>query len=295
MTKGRRILVTGATGFLGSHLARRLLGAGWDVVAAKRRTSPLARIQDLIGRVELVDIDTVQTESLFAGGRIDAVLHCATDYGRKEVSPPKIIEANLVLPLRLLEAASSSGAKVFVNTDTILDKRVSHYSLSKRQFADWLAVYSSKLAGINVALEHFYGPGDDPTKFVSRIVADIVGGAERIALTPGEQQRDFVYIDDVADAFMLLIERAEALGPGFHRYEVGSGRNISIKEFAGLAARLAGNRSTRLDFGAVAYRDNEVMESRVDIGALQALGWRPRVSLEEGLKRMIEAEREKAR
>lgn len=287
----RTVLVTGGTGFLGSHLVRRLAAGGYDVLLAKRSTSSTARIQDVLPGLRTFDLDRTTPEEAFAQNRVDVVLHCATDYGLKKTPPSRVIEANLALPLKLLELAVENGVKVFVNTDTILDKRVSFYSLSKRQFRDWLAVFSPKLVGINVALEHFFGPSDDATKFVSRMVAEVVRGADRIALTPGEQKRDFIYIDDVVDALMTLIDKSPALPNGFHSHEVGTGRKLSIREFMTLLVRLADGAGTRLDFGAIPYRENEVMDTDVDVSGLRALGWAARVPLEEGLRRTIEFER----
>lgn len=288
----RTFLVTGATGLLGSHLTRRLLAAGHTVVIAKRSTSDLWRIADAMPRLTAVDLDRSPLKALFEHP-IDVILHCATDYGRKQVPALQVIEANLLLPLQLLELAEKAKIKTFINTDTILDKRVDYYSMSKRHFADWLQMSSTRLTCVNVALEHFYGPGDDRTKFVSRMVEDVVAGVPKIDLSPGGQKRDFIYIDDVVDAFLLLIDHSAGLAKGFYRFEVGSGRNISIQDFMQLLAKLAANATTRLAFGAVPYRENEVMESRVDSAALKALGWQPKVELSEGLRRTIEATRAK--
>ena len=142
-----------------------------------------------------------------------------------------------------------------------------------------------------MALEHFFGPGDDATKFVSRMVTDSVAAVPRIALTPGQQKRDFIYIDDVVEAFAALIERSGEMPAGYHSYEVGTGRKTSIRDFMALLVRLAGNAGTHLDYGAIPYRENEVMETNVDLRGLQALGWSPKISLEEGLSRTIAAER----
>ena len=287
----RTVLVTGGNGFLGSHMVRRLAAGGYDVLLAKRSTSSTARIADLMPGLRAFDLDRTPPEDIFTKNRIDVVLHCATDYGLKQAPPSRVIDANLALPLKLLELAVENNTRVFFNTDTILDKRVSFYSLSKQQFREWLSVFSPRLVGINVALEHFFGPGDDATKFVSRMVADVVGGVDRIALTPGEQKRDFIYIDDAADAMMTIMERHSSMPNGFHSFDVGTGSKLSIREFMLLLARLAGNAKTRLDFGAIPYRENEAMETHVDLSGLKALGWSPQVSLEEGLNRTIKAER----
>jgi nucleoside-diphosphate-sugar epimerase len=284
------ILATGGTGFLGSHLIRRLTADGHDVVLAKRSTSSMTRLGDLTRRLKIFDLDRNALEDIFAQHRIDVVLHCATDYGRKETPASQVIDANLVLPLRLLELAVEAKTRVFVNTDTILDKRVSVYALSKHQFSDWLKTFSPQLTAINVALEHFFGPGDDTTKFISRMVAETVAAVPRIALTPGQQKRDFIYIDDVVEAFSALIERGVGMPAGYHSYEVGTGRKTTIRDFMALLVRLSENSKTHLDFGAIPYRENEVMETNVDIRGLEALGWRPKVPLEEGLRRTIAAE-----
>lgn len=297
--------ITGATGFLGSHLARRLHQCGHKIVVLKRTRSNVSRIADFLPGLVSYDIDVQPFDTVFEEQRITCILHCATDYGRKDVSRASIIDANLVLPLRLLEAAIQHGTPYFVNTDTVLDKRVSAYSLSKRQFREWLATLSTSIHGINIALEHFYGPGDDATKFVGEMIRRLLAGDARIALTPGEQQRDFVYIDDVVDAFtMILAHHVNPLLPAgpsepsrdaLRCYEIGSGQPVSIREFMTTLRRLAGQDHVALDFGAIPYRENEVMYSQAMISPLMALGWKPRISLEEGLRRTVASEHTRIR
>lgn len=293
--------VTGATGYLGSHLARRLHQLGHKVVVLKRTRSNVARIADILPALTSYDIDIQGVDAVFKDQRYTCVLHCATDYGRKDVSRASIIEANLVLPLRLLEAAIQHGTPFFVNTDTVLDKRVSAYSLSKRQFRDWLSTLSASICGINVALEHFYGPGDDATKFVGEMVGRLLDGQPRIALTLGEQRRDFVYIEDVVDAFVTILQHhivqlppagglQKASPDPLHYYEVGSGQPVSIRDFMVTLRRLAGREEVALDFGALPYRTNEVMYSQANLASLLAIGWKPKVSLEEGLRRTVASE-----
>lgn len=292
--------ITGATGYLGSHLTRRLHQRGHKVVVLKRSGSNVARIADILPELSSYDLDIQPLDAVFEEQHYTCILHCATNYGRKAVSRASIIEANLVLPLRLLEAAIQHGTPFFVNTDTVLDKRVSAYSLSKRQFRDWLATLSASICGINIALEHFYGPADDTTKFVGEMVHRLLEGDTHIALTPGEQLRDFVYIDDVVDAFVTILEHTvttpapsvsnAASADSLLSYEIGSGHPVSIREFMTTLRRLAGREDVALEFGAIPYRDNEVMYSQAGIGPLLALGWKPRIDLEEGLRRTIASE-----
>lgn len=285
------IFVTGSTGYLGSVLVRELVCLGFNVYCLRRLNSNIYRLADISSFINWVNLESINFNDFFSNHQIDYVLHCATNYGRKESDPISTIEANLTLPLRILHAASINNVKVFINTDTVLDKGVNHYSLSKSQFFDWLETYSDRITGINVALEHFYGPDDDPSKFVTYVINSLLSKVKRLELTPGHQKRDFIYIDDVTQAFMKLIDNVKHFERGFYRFEVGSGKPIEICAFVELAKNISGNEVTFLDFGAIPYRKNEVMNSDVDTSGLKELGWTPSISLEEGLRRTIISEK----
>jgi nucleoside-diphosphate-sugar epimerase len=269
------------------------------VVLLKRSVSNTRRIADLLPELATYDVDRQPLSLAFEHHAIDCLLHCATDYGRKATSTNSIIEANLRLPLALLELAVEHAVPSFVNTDTLLNKRVNFYSLSKRQFREWLSEFSTSILAINVAIEHFFGPGDDQTKFVSAMIDRMLRGDRSIDLTAGEQLRDFIFIDDVVEAFVRLIEhhvvqRAPAMSDGRNRllhYEVGSGRPVSIREFMSLLRDLSERTDLSLNFGALPYRQNETMHSVADIAPLRTLGWSPQTELEEGLRRTLEAEK----
>jgi len=292
MSTPATVLVTGGTGFLGSNLVRRLAGTAHPLVVVKRSSSKLARLAGLESRIRCYDVDRVPMRAIFDEHPIGVIVHCATNYGRRTEPPTDIIEANLLLPLSLLQLGERHGSSVFINSDTILDKRVNHYSLSKHQFLEWLPVFSERLVCANVALEHFYGPYDDPSKFVSHVVQRLLTDDPVLSLTPGGQRRDFVFIDDVVEAFLTILEFSLGATPGLYRYEVGTGASITIADFVRLAKTLSANERTRLDFGALPYREREVMESHADVRSLLALGWQPRVALRDGLCRTITLERE---
>lgn len=286
------ILLTGSTGFLGSNLLRGLLRNGHKVVITTRDVTDPWRIKELLPQVVAFNLDRNDLGQVFKCHDIDVIVHCATNYGRKEINDILLLNANLILPLALLQLGVENNVSCFINTDTVLDKRMNNYSLSKHQFKEWLKVYADRTTSVNVALEHFYGPFDDESKFVTFIIRSLIDRVEQIDLTRGDQKRDFIHIDDVVAAFLTIIANSGRLGDGFHHYEIGTARTIAIRDFVELARRYADNTVTKLNFGALPYRQNEVMESRVDITEIERLGWAPQIPLEEGLRRTIDVEKE---
>jgi len=286
------ILLTGGTGYLGSKILKQLVDNGYNIILLKRSFSNPVRIKEYINKIISYDIDLVPLERIFSENTIDTIVHCATNYGRGENDPLHVIEANLLLPLKLLELGKKYHIKSFINTDTILDKRINYYSLSKKQFKDWLIVYKQDYTCVNVLLEHFYGAGDDSTKFVTYIIHNLLKNVDKIDLTRGEQKRDFIYIDDVVDAFVKIINSLDNFNQDFYEFEIGTNYPLSIKQFVELAKQLSGNKYTLLNFGALPYRENEVMNYNVNTSEISKLGWKCNSTVEEGLKKMIELEKQ---
>jgi CDP-paratose synthetase len=287
-----RILMTGATGFLGSHLLARLLAEPQfsDITILKRSYSDLGRVADLMPVISSFDLDLHPLEEIFERNRFDTILHCATNYGRGPIPRAQIIETNLLLPLRLLDLSADHGTTLFINTDTMLDNRISAYSLSKQQFREWLRGAAERMTCIDMLLEHFYGPGDDQTKFVSYLIGALLERRASIDLTAGMQTRDFTYIQDVTDAFLHVLRSAQT-GGGYLEYQVGSGQSTRLKDFVELARTICGNSITELRFGALAYRANEQMNVSADTSRLRALGWRSSWSVRAGLETTVREEK----
>jgi len=293
MAKSATVLVTGATGFLGSHLVRALVANAYRVVVLKRSSSDSSRIVDLLPRVAVYDVDRVSLEEPFKEhGCVDAVIHTATIYGRDAERPSEFVTSNILFPLRVLEVAASFGTAAFLNADTFFNRAgsrcgyLSGYALSKRQFLEWAGSCTGVSRFVNVRLEHMYGPGDDDSKFITQVIKSCLTNVPELKLTSGEQRRDFVHVGDVASAFLVLLRSALAREPMQSTYEVGSSRAASIRECVELVHRLSGSR-TALRFGALAYRENEIMHSVADVRPLRALGWGPPMGLEEGMRDTI--------
>lgn len=291
-------LITGATGYLGSHLAAAFVLAGHRVAIFKRSKSNLARIEKLLPDLKVFNIDDGLLLPFQALGHIDTVIHTATCYGRNGEEASEIFEANTAFPLRLLEQSCTNSVDTFINTDTFFNsgnfhyKYLNSYSLSKHQFAQWGKSFSSaeKIRFINLKLEHMYGAGDDAAKFVTNLIRACLLNTGEIELTLGEQRRDFVHINDVVAAYLRISGRAGDFRLGFSEFDVGTGQSTSIYDFAATVQRVSGSR-TKLLFGALPYRENEIMFSEADASPLKALGWAHQYDLEAGIRQVVEAER----
>lgn len=283
--------ITGVTGYLGSEIIHQLEKMGGNFYCLKRRTSNTYRVNDIESKINWLNLEDFEVESFFEKNHIDCIIHCATNYGRKVVDPFQTIEANLTLPLKLLHYGSIAGVNSFINTDTVLDKNIDTYSLSKKQFLDWLERYSKRIVAINVALQHFYGLGDDPTKFATNIIRSLMSSIPRLKLTKGERHRDLIYIHDVVNAFIKIIEASATMSRGYHEFEAGTGKAVKLNDFVNLVKVLVMNTDTILDFGALPYRPGEVMYIESNSAALINLGWAPNFTLEQGLSLTITQER----
>lgn len=284
------ILVTGATGFLGSNLVEDFLQKGHRVAILKRKTSHLGRIESLLPQLMVFDVENL-TQPFRDCGPLDAVVHTATNYGRQGESLSQIFEANTAFPVRLLEAAIAHQVPLFVNTHTILEKELNPYALSKHHFMEWgqhLAGRDNKTHFVNIRLEHMFGPGDDESKFTTYVIKNCLNNIPELPLTLGEQRRDFIYIADVVSAYQLLLSTALHQPDAYQDYDLGSGQAISIRYLVETIHQLT-HSSTQLKFGALSYRPHETFLSQANIEPLQRLGWFPQFSLTEGLRCTIES------
>lgn len=289
-----RILLTGPGGFLGSALARHWARCGHTLTLLVRPTSALDRLDGLLPAVRVLRAATPdEVAAAVRENEPDAIVHTACSYGRKGETPLDMLGTNLILGAALLQAvldrtARDDGPITFLNTGTVLAPNVSLYAMSKTQFSAWGAALASQsprqLRFIDLRLQQMYGPGDDRSKFTTHVIEACRRDEPRLALTPGEQRRDFIHVDDVVRAYDHILERRSDFAAS-DAIDVGSGDIITIRGFVELVKKVTG-ASTVLDFGAVPYRANEAMLCVADTSRLCDLGWHAQVQLADGLARM---------
>lgn len=296
-----KVLVTGATGFVGACLARRLVADGHEVHVFTRRESNRWRIADILPQLADHPVDLRDSEGVAgAVGRVrpEVVFHLATYGGfASQRETRTILDANLTGTANLLRACERTGFSRFINTgssseyglqatpmrEDTLPEPVGDYAVSK--VAATLFCRSEAVAKglpvITLRLFSPYGPWDDPQRFIPYLLARLLRGEPPQLANPAAV-RDYVFIDDVVDAYLLAVK--ETLPPG-EVYNVGSGRQHTIAEVAGIIRGLVAGDAEPV-WGA---RDVHKPEPRIwvaDISKIRkALGWESRVHLPEGLAR----------
>lgn len=292
----KTILLTGATGFLGSHLLKELIKKKYKVVILKRSTSDLRRIKHLLKKIKTYDVDKQDIEKAFEDQKINIVIHTAVNYGRNNDSILDVVESNLVYSLKILDCCLKFNVNFFVNTDTfsntgnLLQKYLNSYNLSKKQFVEWLQQQSNKIKIVNLKLQHMYGPNDNNNKFVEWVGSSIKNNVHELKLTKGKQKRDFIYIDDVVSAYITVISTPHKLAE-FSEFDVGTGQLTTVKTFVKKLKKIYENEfyksKTHLDFGSIPYREHEMMTVKVDNSGLINLGWSVKTTLKKGLLHLV--------
>jgi UDP-glucose 4-epimerase len=303
-----RCFVTGATGFVGSHLVRLLLQRGNEVSILIRPNSNQWRIADILSAVRVIrgDLAAVkQVSDEIQSFKPDVVFHLAWHGGNsyKYQNHPSQIFENLYGSLELVQIAKEAGSQRWLGLGTSVEYGKYEIPITEnlRPMPDTLYGISkyctclsaeklSQLYGIDfIWFRPFwlYGPYDDPLRMLPWVILALLQG-ERPALTLGEQRWDYLYVEDAVEAIWRAATTPQAQGI----FNLGSGETHSIRSIAERIRDLI-DPSLPLGFGEVPYRPDQIMHLQADISRLkQATGWSPNVDLDEGLRRTVEWLRE---
>lgn len=291
------VILTGGTGFVGSHLVRALVADGRDVTILCRSFSNTKRIKDVLGHVRRIDLDTTRLSDAVVALDVAGVVHLATTYGRHGSCTTDVFRTNFLLPVEVLEMAIAKSARFFINTDSFFCKlqsgyaAMSEYTYSKTCFLGWAQKNTDRIHVSNIRLEHVYGSDDGLEKLVPSVLNRMLDpDVHEIPFTTGKQRRDFVFVTDIVNAYRCVIAAAEHASPGYAAYEAGTGVSVEIKKFIEKLRDASGCKAT-LAFGTLPYREGEIMDSSADLRTLAKLGYRPQTSLDSGITQLVEAAR----
>ncbi len=301
----KRVLVTGAEGFIGSHLVGKLLAEGAQVHALVKRGSSLWRIEESIKSINLLEGDITDfnfLQSTVPKCRPQIVFHLAArlDVSRSWELVFPLIETNLSGTVNLLRVLKDCRIKLFVQTSSseeygdapsplIEDRRespISPYSFSKvasTHFCQMVA-RAFDIPVTVVRLFPTYGPFQDGSMFIPSAIRELLIH-HKFKMSPGEQKREFNYVDDIVRAYLAVAECPRAPGELFN---IGNGIPYRLKDVVAIIKDLCGENAL-VEIGAIPYRKGEGKEIFCSNEKIKRLtGWSPLVSLEEGLKLTVE-------
>lgn len=304
-----RVLVTGAAGFIGSHLADRLLADGYEVVGLDAFTGNYSRRskeRNLAGAVEEAgfrrvegDLLTEDLDELLRG--VDGIAHLAGEPGVRRSwgdNFSRYLERNVLATQRLLEAADRSAVTSFVYASSSsvygadrggpvaedhAREPASPYGLSKLASEDLVGVYVRERNLPATVLRYFtvYGPRQRPEMALSRFIFAARRGRPVEVYGDGEQVRDLTYVSDVVDATVVaLTSRPSGI------YNVGGGARVTVNEMLEAVRRVTGSTAP-VSYGPAARGD--VASTWADATrAARDLGYRPAMTLDEGIVAQVE-------
>lgn len=303
MGECKRILVTGANGFVGRHLSKLLLASGFGVSKIVRSALPLGCE---VGDVHVLDLtDRNKVSDIFSRLQPDYVIHLAGVKNRScEISQFRnAYDINMLMALNVIDACHLSknfkrliflgscdeyGAVSAPYNECQKEAPTNAYGLSKLATTQILSglFYSQQFPSVVLRPTVIYGPGQGDEMFISALIRSLLIENDFL-MTSGDQYRDFVYIDDVVDAIIKALHADDLVNGAV--INIGAGVSYQIKYVATLVANIIGSGAERhIKFGVINYRQNDVMNYSVMIErANELLGWRPGTDLILGLNQTI--------
>jgi nucleoside-diphosphate-sugar epimerase len=290
-----RYVVTGAAGFIGSHLLRTLLDRGHDAVGWDAFTDyydPALKEENAAG-LPVEKIDLVEDPLDLVG--VDGVFHLAGQPGVRSfglvfptyvrqniLASQRVFEAAVVAEAKALLASSSSiygEAAAYPTPEETVPRPISPYGITKLASEHLARAYTREFDLHGIVLRYFtiYGPRQRPDMAFTRMVTSLAEGLPFELFGDGTQSRSFTYVDDVVDATIAAMEGA----PRGAVYNVGGGTEVSMLEAIEILGRVAGRR---LEIVRGPRVEGDVARTAADISRIEAeLGWKPGTSFEEGL------------
>lgn len=302
--RGRRVLVTGATGMIGASLVRRMVAVGDSVFALSRPGANRVRLETLHGQIEIVEVDYCDAAALAAVVKQadpEVAFHLAsTPFNPPDIPATQHFAVNVTATVALLEAMRGLGGDRRVICAGSCAAYGEGRSIAEEAPAMPRTVLGAAKQAARVALETYarqfglrticlclftpFGPWEAPGRLIPHIIRSARAGRD-IPLTEGRQERDFLAVDDAVEAFMRAMSADVAGGTTIN---ICSGTPVAVRDLARKLLELLGNES-RLELGALPTRPDEIQVISGHNGrAAELLGWSPTLSLEAGLRRSIE-------
>jgi len=300
----KRIVITGATGFIGANLTGRLLKDGHQVNVLIRKDSDLWRLKQILPEIHLHEVEFGNQEglgSVINKIRPEWVFHLAAHGAYSwQNEPEPILQTNIIGTANLVAACLKSGFEVFVNTGSSSEYGVKDHAASEDEYIEPNSYYAVAKASATLFCRYVsqgkkvniptlriysaYGPYEEPTRFVPRLIISGLEGRLPPLVNP-DVSRDFVYIDDILEAYLLAATtKVKELGAV---YNVGSGKSTSIREAVEIARDVLKIKA-QPQWATMANRSWDTDIWIANIKKIEnVLGWRPKYSFREGMENTV--------
>lgn len=277
------ILILGGSGYLGKKMTQELIKKNHNIVWLTRS---FYMNQDY--KIENWELDEMEDKFCSSQKKYDVLLLMACKYQVFGVGCQQIAEANLLNPIRVLEKCIEAGVKRIISIGTSLPERLNEYAYTKYAFSEYgkycCIREENKIQFCNIKLENFYGEDEPEDRFLSKTIRLLENNLP-IPLTDGNQKRDFIYIEDVVNSLIFLIESFKSTG--YSEIPLGSGDNPSIQEVVEYLKTIFCS-SSQLQFGKIEKRLDEP-STLADKLTMKNYGLYPKVQWKDGLKKYLEA------
>lgn len=296
----RRVFITGASGFVGANIARALITKNYDVHALNRTKHISWRLKDISTSitVHIGDITNILSlKKILKKVKPDYIIHLAT-YGayHYQTELEKVIQVNIEGTKNLLEASRDIPYKCFINTGSSSEYGFNNNSMKETDPCNPISYYAAtKLASTNICkvfaqinnkpiitlrLFSVFGPYEEPGRFVPTIMKSLIRG-ENIKITPGNQRRDFVYIDDVSNVYLQILTLGNKIQGEI--CNIGTGKEYTNDEIVKNLFSIA-KKKTQVKKGGYPKRTWDTSHWRANIThTRKILGWKPKYTLDMGL------------
>jgi nucleoside-diphosphate-sugar epimerase len=296
--EGKKILITGGSGFVGRNLVSQLLKLRGQIYVTDKSNSILEFQPEVtffpldVSKYEDVKsvIHKIKPDFIF---HLAALVTAARDFNLID----EMIEVNLRGTTNILRAIDGLNdlecminfgtCEEYGNQDSQFDEVLreepaSPYAILKLTTSRFCNMFSGmfKTPIITIRPANLFGPGQAKDKFIPYIILKCLKN-DPIDMTYGEQKRNFIYIDDFINGVLLIAKKERNLA---QIYNIGSESSVTLRSVVELIKQMLNSKSV-INFGALNYRENEMMAFEVNIQKIKKLGWEPEYALLEGLKR----------